>query len=156
MTIGEFALVGAGSVLTRDVAPRTIVFDTTARHYGQVLFCAPRLSNVRILKDRACASSSLAGSSERSWTRYLDRDPRTLRFCSNPYGKPSLARECGGDASLSFNVTHAGVIAPYAVTRSRAIGMQLAQHPVGGGTYNEECSVFRILRLRDFVYNRES
>ena len=57
--------------------------------------------------------------------RYLNRAPRTLRFCSNPYGKPSLTPESGGDAALSFNVTHAGGMALYAVTRSRAVGIDL-------------------------------
>jgi len=57
--------------------------------------------------------------------RYLGRDPRTLRFSSNTYGKPGLAQEFGGDASLSFNVTHAGGMALYAVTRNRAIGIDL-------------------------------
>jgi 4'-phosphopantetheinyl transferase len=57
--------------------------------------------------------------------RYLHRDPRTLRFCSNPYGKPSLTQESGGEATLSFNVTHAGALALYAVTRKRAIGIDL-------------------------------
>jgi 4'-phosphopantetheinyl transferase len=57
--------------------------------------------------------------------RYLNRDPRALRFGSNPYGKPSLAAESGGDATLSFNVTHAGGMALYAVTRNRAIGIDL-------------------------------
>ena len=57
--------------------------------------------------------------------RYLGQDPRTLRFCSNAYGKPGLAPECGGDASLSFNVSHAGALALYAVTCNRAIGIDL-------------------------------
>ena len=57
--------------------------------------------------------------------RYLHRDPRALRFCSNPYGKPGLAPEPGGDATLSFNVTHAGALALYAVTSHGAIGIDL-------------------------------
>jgi 4'-phosphopantetheinyl transferase len=57
--------------------------------------------------------------------RYLNRDPRALRFCSNPYGKPSLAQESGGDAPLSFNVTHADALALYAVARNRVIGIDL-------------------------------
>ena len=57
--------------------------------------------------------------------RYLGQDPRTLRFCSNAYGKPGLAPECGGDATLSFNVSHAGALALYAVTRNRAVGIDL-------------------------------
>ena len=57
--------------------------------------------------------------------RYLGQDPRALRFCSNAYGKPGLAPEFGGDASPSFNVSHAGALALYAVTRNRAIGIDL-------------------------------
>jgi len=57
--------------------------------------------------------------------RYLNRDPRVLRFCYNLYGKPSLSQESGGDATPSFNVTHAGGMVLYAVTRNRAIGIDL-------------------------------
>jgi UDP-2-acetamido-3-amino-2,3-dideoxy-glucuronate N-acetyltransferase len=47
ITIGEFALVGAGSVVTRDVAPHGLVFGNPARHRGYVCRCARRLSDVQ-------------------------------------------------------------------------------------------------------------
>jgi UDP-2-acetamido-3-amino-2,3-dideoxy-glucuronate N-acetyltransferase len=47
ITIGEFALVGAGSVVTKDVAPHALVFGNPARLHGYVCRCARRLSNLR-------------------------------------------------------------------------------------------------------------
>lgn len=47
ITIGEFALIGAGSVVTRDVAPHALVFGNPARQHGYVCRCANRLSNIR-------------------------------------------------------------------------------------------------------------
>ena len=47
VTIGEFALVGAGSVVTRDVAPHTLVFGNPARSHGYVCHCARRLVDIR-------------------------------------------------------------------------------------------------------------
>jgi UDP-2-acetamido-3-amino-2,3-dideoxy-glucuronate N-acetyltransferase len=46
VTIGTFALVGAGSVVTRDVAPHSLVYGDPARQYGYVCRCARRLTNV--------------------------------------------------------------------------------------------------------------
>jgi acetyltransferase-like isoleucine patch superfamily enzyme len=36
VTVGEEAFVGAGSVVTRDVAPRSLVFGNPARHVREV------------------------------------------------------------------------------------------------------------------------
>ena len=47
VTIGEFALVGAGSVVTRDVAPHTLVFGNPSRFQGYVCYCARRLVEIR-------------------------------------------------------------------------------------------------------------
>ena len=56
--------------------------------------------------------------------RYLLREPQTLSFSYNAYGKPSLAELPEGEG-LSFNVTHAQGMALYAVTRNHAIGVDL-------------------------------
>ena len=46
ITIGTFALIGAGSVVTKDVLPHTLVFGNPARFHGYVCRCAHRLENV--------------------------------------------------------------------------------------------------------------
>jgi acetyltransferase-like isoleucine patch superfamily enzyme len=43
ITIGRWALVGAGSVVTRDVPDHALVFGQPARVHGWVCFCARRL-----------------------------------------------------------------------------------------------------------------
>ena len=50
VTIGEFALVGAGSVVTRDVPPHALVFGNPARPHGYVCRCAHPLSLSRRAK----------------------------------------------------------------------------------------------------------
>ncbi|MDQ6661875.1 MAG: acetyltransferase [Chloroflexota bacterium] len=47
VTIGEFALIGAGSMVTKDVSPHGLVFGNPARQQGYVCRCAHRLENVR-------------------------------------------------------------------------------------------------------------
>lgn len=44
ITIGEYAVVGAGSVVTKDVAPFTIVAGNPARHKGHVCHCGRPLN----------------------------------------------------------------------------------------------------------------
>ncbi len=56
--------------------------------------------------------------------RYLARDPQSLQFHYNQYGKPSLVAEPGSDA-LSFNVTHSRAMALYAITHNQNIGIDL-------------------------------
>lgn len=48
VSIGSFALVGAGSVVTKDVPPYALVFGNPAHQYGYVCRCANRLSNIRM------------------------------------------------------------------------------------------------------------
>jgi acetyltransferase-like isoleucine patch superfamily enzyme len=43
ITIGRWALVGAGSVVTRDVPDHALVFGQPARQHGWVCHCARRL-----------------------------------------------------------------------------------------------------------------
>ncbi|MGH2505256.1 MAG: acyltransferase [Ktedonobacterales bacterium] len=47
VAIGRFALVGAGSVVTRDVAPHALVMGNPARPRGYVCQCAYQLEHVR-------------------------------------------------------------------------------------------------------------
>ena len=47
VTIGKFALIGAGSVVTKDVAPYALVFGNPAQFHGHVCRCAHRLSEVQ-------------------------------------------------------------------------------------------------------------
>ncbi|MBI3967123.1 MAG: N-acetyltransferase [Chloroflexi bacterium] len=44
VTIGEFALVGAGSVVTRSVPPHGLVFGNPAKLHGYVCACATKLT----------------------------------------------------------------------------------------------------------------
>jgi acetyltransferase-like isoleucine patch superfamily enzyme len=45
ITIGRFALVGAGSVVTRDVPDFALVFGNPARQMGYVCECGGRLAD---------------------------------------------------------------------------------------------------------------
>src|SRR5437764_919913 len=46
VSIGEFALIGAGSMVTRDIPPHALVFGNPTRQHGYVCRCARRLSNM--------------------------------------------------------------------------------------------------------------
>jgi UDP-2-acetamido-3-amino-2,3-dideoxy-glucuronate N-acetyltransferase len=46
VTVGEFALVGAGSVVTRDVPPHALLFGNPARPHGYVCRCARPLTQI--------------------------------------------------------------------------------------------------------------
>jgi len=46
ITIGTFALVGAGAVVARDVPPHALVFGNPARLHGYVCRCSRRLNDV--------------------------------------------------------------------------------------------------------------
>src|SRR5215472_3541355 len=48
ITIGQFALVGAGSVVTRDVPPHSLVFGSPARLHGYVCHCGHPLTRLEL------------------------------------------------------------------------------------------------------------
>lgn len=64
ITIGEFALVGAGSVVTRDVVPHGLVFGNPAHLRGYVCRCARRLSNVEEQRGRLVGRCEMCGQVE--------------------------------------------------------------------------------------------
>src|SRR5215218_2785116 len=55
---------------------------------------------------------------------YLREDPHKLQFDYTPYGKPILA-STSNYHHLSFNLSHSGEFALYAVTRGRSIGVDI-------------------------------
>jgi 4'-phosphopantetheinyl transferase len=54
---------------------------------------------------------------------YLQVAPASLRFALNAHGKPEL----DGSETLSFNLSHSGNLALIAVTRKRALGIDVEQ-----------------------------
>lgn len=58
--------------------------------------------------------------------RYLHRAPADLRFAYDEHRKPTLAPDTHADA-VHFNVTHAGGLALYAVSRSRPVGVDVEE-----------------------------
>jgi acetyltransferase-like isoleucine patch superfamily enzyme len=64
ITIGEFALVGAGSVVTRDVPPHVLVFGNPARQRGYVCRCARRLSQLKEEQGRLTGQCEVCGTVE--------------------------------------------------------------------------------------------
>jgi UDP-2-acetamido-3-amino-2,3-dideoxy-glucuronate N-acetyltransferase len=55
-TIGEFAFVGAGAVVTRDIAPHALVVGTPARRVGWMCKCGEKLPAGRSAQCAACGS----------------------------------------------------------------------------------------------------
>jgi len=79
--------------------------------------------------------------------RYLQRDPRSLRFITGPHGKPALPpgpvpdagesaapqrRSSTGPARVSFNLSHSQGLALYAFAEASAVGVDVeaARRPV--------------------------
>ena len=63
---------------------------------------------------------------------YLGLEPRSLRFEANAHGKPDLVAEQA--RGLRFNLAHSGPWALFAVTRDRAIGVDIEKvRPDFGG-----------------------
>ena len=56
--------------------------------------------------------------------RYLNKPPEQLRFSYSPFGKPALISDSGGK-ELRFNVAHSGVVALYAFSRTRELGIDI-------------------------------
>ncbi len=57
--------------------------------------------------------------------RYVDRDPRELRFELGPHGKPALRKGTGSALGLRFNLSHSGELMLVAVTAGRDVGVDV-------------------------------
>jgi 4'-phosphopantetheinyl transferase len=67
--------------------------------------------------------------------RYLQREPRSLRFTTGEHGKPALAGdadESSRSPGLSFNMSHSGQLALYAFSEAGAVGVDVehARRPI--------------------------
>ncbi len=51
VTIGEYAMIGSGSVVTKDVRPYELVVGNPAHHIGYVCYCGYKLDNNLICKN---------------------------------------------------------------------------------------------------------
>ncbi len=51
VTIGEYAMVGAGAVVTKDVPPHALVYGNPARIKGFVCYCGRPLKNENIVEE---------------------------------------------------------------------------------------------------------
>jgi 4'-phosphopantetheinyl transferase len=92
------------------------------------LLCAQELARAaRILPDRRRIRWTRSRGILRALLgRYLDCDPRTLRFVPGPHGKPALHREQGQwTTDLRFNLSHSGEILLLAVTAGREVGVDV-------------------------------
>ncbi|HEY2732580.1 MAG TPA: acyltransferase [Polyangiales bacterium] len=56
VTLGEYCFVGAGAVVTHDVAPHALVLGTPARQTGWVCRCGERLRDEGDVSCQACAT----------------------------------------------------------------------------------------------------
>ncbi len=61
ITIGEYAMIGAGSVVTKDVHPHTIVYGNPARVGGYVCRCGQKLEKIAEEKDESTVHACRCG-----------------------------------------------------------------------------------------------
>jgi hypothetical protein len=109
--------------------------DLTAIEDGlEDLLCADeRARGARILSERNRTLWARSRGLLRALLgRYLERDPRDLRFVLGPHGKPALSREGTNDREgtsegkdLRFNLSHSAGLALIAVTAGQGVGIDL-------------------------------
>jgi UDP-2-acetamido-3-amino-2,3-dideoxy-glucuronate N-acetyltransferase len=55
VTIGRYAMVGAGSVVTGDVQPFALVYGVPARRHGWVCYCGEKIRDLRQAEEYTCS-----------------------------------------------------------------------------------------------------
>jgi UDP-2-acetamido-3-amino-2,3-dideoxy-glucuronate N-acetyltransferase len=73
LTIGPYAFVGAGSLVTRDVPAYALVFGSPARQRGWVCRCGARLADAGAGSGSASGAVELACSCGRGYRLVSDR-----------------------------------------------------------------------------------
>jgi acetyltransferase-like isoleucine patch superfamily enzyme len=72
ITIGEYALIGAGSVVTKNVPPFSLMYGNPARLKGFICYCSKKLEKVVEEKDDKIIYSCICGKTveiEREWLK---------------------------------------------------------------------------------------
>jgi 4'-phosphopantetheinyl transferase len=106
--------------LTEDLDGRTIADAVELLSIHERYRC-DRFVRPRDRRDFAVAHALL----RRALTLHGERAPHEWRFLDGPGGKPQLAEDHGGDTSLSFNLAHTNGLVACAVTRGRAVGIDV-------------------------------
>ena len=82
-----------------------------------------RAAHFHFLKDRTSFVTA-RGLLRTLIARYLDEEPRLLRFRYGPHGKPAL--EAGsGESSLRFNISHSHGLCLFAFSLEREVGIDV-------------------------------
>lgn len=100
--------------------------EETLDELGELLCVDERARAARLVRERdRVLWTRSRGASRMLLGRYLDRDPRQLRFVFGPYGKPALAAESRALHGLRFNLSHSGELMLLAVTTGNEIGVDV-------------------------------
>lgn len=95
-------------------AYRELLDPAEQQQEGRFYFARDRL---RYLVTRALVRTTLS--------RYVDIAPREWIFSTNAYGRPEIANAAAKDACLSFNLSHTHSLIVLAVSRDRALGVDV-------------------------------
>jgi 4'-phosphopantetheinyl transferase len=96
------------------VAYRELLNDAERQQEPRFYFARDRR---RYLVTRALVRTVLS--------RYAAVDPKEWVFATNAYGRPEAVNEAARDAGLTFNISHTHSLIALAVTRSRALGIDV-------------------------------
>jgi 4'-phosphopantetheinyl transferase len=95
--------------------------------YWSVLSPQETARATRLRRDRDRDAFVIArGALRRILAAYAGSSPEQLSFAEGTFGKPALSPRNAGQ--LEFNVSHSGDLALLAVSRERAVGIDVARH----------------------------